>query len=86
MSNARSITQQLHHNLTNEVMKCRVGTLYVVIIRGISGKVDSRCIQEVSWRGVSTRIATGKDSSYKFFWVGNSAGTSGVGIQIALGA
>ena len=28
-------------------------------------------------------MVTGKDSIYKFFWVGNSAGTSGVGILLA---
>ena len=27
------------------------------------------------WIGVSMRMVTDKDSIYKFFWVGNNAGT-----------
>ena len=41
--------------------------------------VDLCCVQEVRWRGASARHITGKDSRYKFFWVGNNQGTNGVG-------
>ena len=37
----------------------------------------------VRWRGASARHITGKDSRYKFFWVGNNQGTSGVGVLLA---
>ena len=36
-----------------------------------------------AWRGASARYITGKDSRYKFFWVGNDQGTSGVGVLLA---
>ena len=39
--------------------------------------IDLRCVQEVRWRGASARHIIGKDSRYKFFWVGNNQGTSG---------
>ena len=45
--------------------------------------VDLCCVQEVRWRGASARYITEKDSSYKFFWVGNNQGTSGVGVLLA---
>ena len=45
--------------------------------------VDLCCVQEVGWRGASARHITGKDSRYKFFWVGNNQGTSGVGVLLA---
>ena len=45
--------------------------------------VDLCCMQEVRWRGASGRYTTGKDSRYKFFWVGNDQGTSGVGVLLA---
>ena len=45
--------------------------------------VDLCCVQEVRWRGASARHITGKDSRYKFFWVGNNQGTSGVGVLLA---
>ena len=57
------------------------GILNVGTMRGRSGEVvetltrrcnDLCCIQEV-------RMLTGKDNIYKFFHVGNSAGTGGVG-------
>ena len=44
--------------------------------------VDLCCVQ-VRWRGASPRYITGKDSRYKFFWVGNDQGTSGVGVLLA---
>ena len=45
--------------------------------------VDLCCVQEVRWRGASARYITGKDSRYKFFWVGNDQGTSGVAVLLA---
>ena len=45
--------------------------------------VDLCCVQEVRWRGASARHITGKDSRYKFFWVSNNQGTSGVGVLLA---
>ena len=45
--------------------------------------VDLCCVQEVRRRGASARYITGKDSRYKFFWVGNDQGTSGVGVLLA---
>ena len=39
-------------------------------------------MQEVRWRGASARHITGKDSRYKFFWVGNNQGTNGVGVLL----
>ena len=45
--------------------------------------IDLCCVQEVRWRGASARHITGKDSRYKFFWVGNNQGTSGVGVLLA---
>ena len=70
----------------------RVATLNVGTMRGRSSEVvetisrrgiDLCCIQEVRWRGASARFITGKDSRYKFFWVGNSVGTGGVGVLLA---
>ena len=45
--------------------------------------IDLCCVQEVRWRGASTGLITGKDSKYKFFWVGNDHGTSEVGVLLA---
>ena len=45
--------------------------------------IDLCCVQEVRWRGASTRYLTGKDSRYKFFWIGNDQGTNGVGVLLA---
>ena len=45
--------------------------------------IDLCCLQEVRWRGASARHITGKDSRYKFFWVGNNQGTSGIGVLLA---
>ena len=45
--------------------------------------VDLCCVQEVRWRGASARHITGKDYRYKFFWVGNNQGTSGIGVLLA---
>ena len=46
-------------------------------------KVDICGLQEVRWRGASTRLAEGKDSRFKLFWVGNDKGMGGVGILLA---
>ena len=46
-------------------------------------KIDICCVQEVRWRGASTRLITGKDSVYKLYWVGNKEGTNGVGVFLA---
>ena len=40
------------------------------------------CVK-VRWRGASARLVTGKDSKYKFFWLGINHGTSGVGVLLA---
>ena len=70
----------------------RIATLNVGTMRGRSSEVvetisrrgiDLCCVQEVRWRGASARFITGKDDRYKFFWVGNNAGTGGVGILLA---
>ena len=45
--------------------------------------IDLCCVQEVRWRGASARHIIGKDSRYKFFWVGNNQGTSGIGVLLA---
>ena len=45
--------------------------------------VDLCCVQEVRGRGASARYITGKDTRYKFFWVGNDQVTSGVGVLLA---
>ena len=45
--------------------------------------VELCCVQEGRWRGASARYITGKDSRYKFFWVGNDQGTSGDGVLLA---
>ena len=42
--------------------------------------IDLWCVQEIRWRGAPARVITGKDSKYKFFWVGNNHGTSEVGV------
>ena len=40
-------------------------------------------MQEVMWRGASARLITNrKDFKYKFFWVGNNYGISGVGVLL----
>ena len=70
----------------------RIATLNVGTMRGRSSEVvetmsrrdiDLCCMQEVRWRGASARFITGQDDRYKFFWVGNNAGTGGVGILLA---
>ena len=54
------------------------------IIESITRRnTDPCCLQEVRWRGASARFVAGKDSKYKFFWIGNDLGTSGVGVLLA---
>ena len=45
--------------------------------------IDLYCIQEVHCRSMSARSIAGKDDWYKFFWVGNHAGTAGVGVVLS---
>ena len=89
-----TVNMLLHRKLSglDETVKFRVGTLNVGTMRGRAGEVvetltrrhiDICCVQEVRWRGASVRSIIGKDSMYKFFWVGNSLGTGGVGILLA---
>ena len=82
----------LSHRSSTESINFRIGTLNVGTMRGRSSeivemitrrKIDICTLQEVRWRGGSARMITGKDSSYKFFWVGNSNGTGGVGVLLA---
>ena len=40
------------------------------------------CIQELRWSGASGVMFSGKDSMYKFFWVGEPYGTERVGILL----
>ena len=70
----------------------RIASWNVGTMRGRSGEIvetisrrgiDVCCLQETRWRGASARMITGKDSRYKFFWVGNANGTGGVGVLLA---
>ena len=72
--------------------KFRLGSWNVGTMRGRSGeivetlarrKIDVCCVQEVRWRGASARMITGKDSEFKFFWVGGETGLGGVGILVS---
>ena len=45
-------------------------------------KIDICCVQKVRWRGASARTATGKNSQYKLFWIGNETRNGGVGIFV----
>ena len=82
----RSTSWETPHD-TFKIASWNIGTM-----RGRSSKIietitrrniDLCCLQEVRWRGASARHITGKDSRYKFFWVGNNQGTSGVGVLLA---
>ena len=61
----------------------RLGSWNVGTLRGRVGKIDICCVEEVWWQGVSTRPVTGKNSQYKFFWIGNETRNGGVGIFVA---
>lgn len=84
------VIKRMHQPLIDNV-RFRVGTLNVGTMRGRSGEVvemlcrrdvDLCCIQECRWRGASARMISGKDSMYKFFWVGKDDGFGGVGILL----
>ena len=83
-------TRSTSHETPQDTLK--IASWNVGTMRGRSSEVvetitrrniDLCCVQEVRWRGASARYLTGKDSRYKFFWVGNDQGTSGVGILLA---
>ena len=83
------VNQQSGTDATNSIL--RIGSLNVGTMRGRSGevietlerrKVDVCCVQEIRWRGASTRLITGKSCQYKMFWVGNNRGVGGVGILV----
>jgi len=70
----------------------RIATWNVGSLKGRSSEVvetltrrgiDICCLQETRWRGGSARSITGKNSKYKLYWIGNQAGTGGVGILLA---
>ena len=83
---ARSASCETPQN-TFRVASWNVGTMRgrsSEIVETITRRnIDLCCVQEVRWRGASARYITGKDSRYKFFWVGNDQGTSGVGVLLA---
>ena len=82
----RSSSCETPHN-TMKIASWNVGTMRgrsSEIVETITRRnIDLCCVQEVRWRGASTRYLTGKDSRYKFFWVGNDQGTNGVGVLLA---
>ena len=82
----RSTSCETPHN-TFKIASWNIGTMRgrsSEIVETITRRnVDLCCVQEVRWRGASARHITGKDSRYKFFWVGNNQGTSGVGVLLA---
>ena len=54
------------------------------IIEIITGSnIDLACVQEVRWEGALKRLITEESLKYKFFWVGDDLGTSGVGVLLA---
>ena len=86
----QTVIKLLHQH--SDTVKFRVATLNIGTIRGRSAEIvetlsrrsiDFCCIQEHRWKGASIRKIVGKDSIYKFFWVGNSDGFGGVGVLLA---
>ena len=69
------------------VATVNVGTLRgraTEVVETISRRnIDICCLQEVRWKGVGTKLLTGKDSHYKLFWVGYKEGNSGIGLLLA---
>ena len=61
-------------------MRSRTSEIVATITRGNN---DLCCVQEVMWSDASARLITGKDSKYKFFWVSNDHGASGVDVLLA---
>ena len=82
----RSTSCETTHN-TFKIASWNIGTMRgrsSEIVETITRRnIDLCCVQEVRWRGASARHIIGKDSRYKFFWVGNNQGTSGVGVLLA---
>ena len=72
---------------TFEIASWNIGTMRgrtSEIIKTITIRnTDLCCVQEARWRGASARLIAGKDSKYKFFWVGNDHDTSGVDVLLA---
>ena len=90
----RSSVSKIPHNL--RIGSWNVGTLKgrsneiveVISRRNIDEVISRRnidicCIQEVRWRGASTKLIQGKNTIHKLFWIGNDQGTNGVGIFLA---
>ena len=82
----RSTSCETPHN-TFKIASWNIGTMRgrsSEIVETITRRnVNLCCVQEGRWRGASARHITGKDSRYKFFWVGNNQGTSGIGVLLA---
>ena len=81
----RSSVSKIPHNL-------RIGSWNVGTLKGRSNEIvevisrrniDICCIQEVRWRGASTKLIQGKNTIQKLFWIGNDQGTNGFGIFLA---
>lgn len=45
-------------------------------------EVDVCCVQEIRWKGTSTRLTTRTDSEYKMFWIRNNFGVGDLGILV----
>ena len=75
----RSTSCEIPHD-TLKIASWNIGTMRgrsSEIVETITRRnVDLCCVQEVRWRGASARYISGKDSRYKFFWVGNDQSTS----------
>ena len=61
-------------------MRGRAGEVVKTLTRR---KVVVCCVQEIRWRGTSTRLIKGKHNKYKIIWVGNNFGLGGVKILVA---
>ena len=71
----RSTSCETPHN-TFKIASWNIGTMRgrsSEIVETITRRtIDLCCVQEVRWRGASARHIIGKDSRYKFFWVGTT--------------
>ena len=45
--------------------------------------IDISCVQKSRWRGESAHKTAGRNSYYKFFWMGDDSGKRGVGELVA---
>ena len=75
--------------------KLRVGSLNVGTLKNTAEVIETVswrrinlcCLQETRWRGgllkTQSRMFTGKNSCYKFFYANNKEGNDGVGIVLA---